>query len=227
MQLDLADTSPRLQAMFTRTRTRLLPGLIRDKYRTVKVSLDRKDYAGAEPHLTDLRQMLADAQTAGAWDEGLADLRVLVDGFLDLSRAKAEQSARPVAGKADAPPDTRVAAAALPNAPALGPVQSRRIFTAGDQNLVEPLTLDQRMPAVPQQLEAIMNRAHRRGTLEVLIDEHGAVETAVIKDSINPMYDQLLIAAARRWRYRPATQNGTPVRYAKTILVVAQGPSQD
>jgi tetratricopeptide (TPR) repeat protein len=227
MQLDLADTSPRLQAMFTRTRTRLLPGLIRDKYRTVKVSLDRKDYAAAEPYLIDLRQMLGDAQTAGAWDEGLADLRVLVDGFLDLSRAKSEQSARPVAGRVDVPPDAKAAAAALSNAPAPDPVKGRRIFTAGDQNLVEPVALDQRMPTLPQQLEAIMNRSHRRGTLEVLIDEHGAVETAVIKDSINPTYDQLLIAAARRWRYRPAMQNGTPVRYAKTILVVAQGQSQD
>jgi TonB family protein len=106
-------------------------------------------------------------------------------------------------------------------------MKSRRIFTAGDQNLVEPVAIDQKMPAVPQQLEAIMSRSRRLGMLEVLIDEHGAVETAVIKDSINPTYDQLLISAARRWRYRPATQNGTPVRYAKTIQVVPLGQRRD
>ena len=73
----------------------------------------------------------------------------------------------------------------------------------------------------------MMNRAHRRGLLEVLISEQGAVESAVIRDSLNPTYDQLLVSAARHWKYRPATQNGTPVRYAKTIIVVAGDQQND
>ena len=33
------------------------------------------------------------------------------------------------------------------------------------------------------------------------------------------MYDTLLVNAAREWKYRPATMNGTPVRFRKLIQV--------
>jgi len=55
-----------------------------------------------------------------------------------------------------------------------------------------------------------------------VISEDGRVEEAVIRQSINPAYDQLLLEAARRWKYRPALRAGVPVRYTKTILVRAQ-----
>jgi TonB family protein len=58
-----------------------------------------------------------------------------------------------------------------------------------------------------------------RGLLELLIDEQGRVASLTVRLSIHPMYDPLLMAAAREWRYRPATVDGVPVKFRKAIQV--------
>jgi outer membrane biosynthesis protein TonB len=35
-----------------------------------------------------------------------------------------------------------------------------------------------------------------------------------------PAFDALVASTARRWKYRPATLGGVPVRYVKTISLV-------
>ncbi len=90
LRLDEGDVSPRIVAMFADVRKRLLPGLTRDQYRTARASLDRKDFASAESQLIRTRRMLEEAQKIGASDETMGDLRVLVDGFLVLTRSAVE-----------------------------------------------------------------------------------------------------------------------------------------
>jgi TonB family protein len=58
------------------------------------------------------------------------------------------------------------------------------------------------------------------GVIELVIDEHGAVASASVIQSVSPAYDRSLVAAARRWQYRPATLNGQPVKYRKAVGVV-------
>ena len=55
--------------------------------------------------------------------------------------------------------------------------------------------------------------------MDVLIDEVGKVERAAIRQSVNRAYEAQLLAAARAWRYTPATQSGKPVKYVKTIEI--------
>ena len=40
--------------------------------------------------------------------------------------------------------------------------------------------------------------------------------------SIHPVYDPQLLSAAREWRYRPATVDGTPVKFRKMIQVTVE-----
>ena len=47
-----------------------------------------------------------------------------------------------------------------------------------------------------------------RGLLEILIDEQGRVIGITVRKSMHPLYDSQLMAAARDWRYRPATVGG-------------------
>jgi hypothetical protein len=42
------------------------------------------------------------------------------------------------------------------------------------------------------------------------IDATGKVTNAVMDPSVYPPYDRLVLAAAREWVYRPATQDGSP-----------------
>jgi TonB family protein len=88
--------------------------------------------------------------------------------------------------------------------------------------VVPPVTLLQNLPAAPAALTMIMRRSQAQGIVDVVIGEDGSVEDAVIRRSVNVAYDQLLLDAARRWKYRPALKAGVPVRYTKTILVRAQ-----
>ena len=59
----------------------------------------------------------------------------------------------------------------------------------------------------------------RTGKLEVVIDETGAVESAMMTGSVTPTYDAMVLPRPRAWRYRPATVNGTPVKFRKTVQI--------
>jgi TonB family protein len=72
------------------------------------------------------------------------------------------------------------------------------------------------MPKVPI---AVLSQARERGILEIVINEQGRVQEASIRSSVHPVYDSLMMAAAREWRYQPATFGGTPVKFRKRIQV--------
>jgi TonB family protein len=223
LQLSADEVSPRLAARFTDVRKHLLPSLIRDAYRAGKSALDAKNYAEAEPQLAQARRLLADAEQLGAVDAAMSDLRMLVDGFLELAHAAV--TARRDAVAVDPPSGPPVSAPARPEpappapAPAAAPAE---VSTIADADVSPPVTLVQNLPAAPAALATIMRRSQAQGIIDVVIGEDGTVEDAVIRRPINAAYDQLLLEAARRWKYRPALKSGVPVRYTKTILVRAQ-----
>ena len=51
------------------------------------------------------------------------------------------------------------------------------------------------------------------------IDEQGRVVAIALRSVIHPLYDSLLMTAARDWKYRPASLNGAPVRFKKLIQI--------
>jgi len=218
IQLDRNGASPRIEAMFTTVRKRLLPSLIREEYRAARAALDQKRPVEADPHLTQASRMLAEAQGLGIWDDAMADLRVLVDGFIELNRAAAARAP----DSAVQPPASREASAAAapmppPAATASAATAVARTYTLADADVVPPVAIRQQLPGPPTGLLAIMSQ--KKGLLDVEIDESGAVQQAVLRTPMNQVYDQLIVKAARLWRYRPAIKAGVPVRYLKTIAI--------
>lgn len=59
------------------------------------------------------------------------------------------------------------------------------------------------------------------GAVAVVIDEHGTVVDATIHQSVNRVYDAVLLASVRQWRYQPATRGGRPVKYRRISGVVS------
>lgn len=207
------DVSPRIAAMFASVRMRVLPQLVRDEYRTAR-SLAIARAPEAETRLKRVRELLGEAQEIGAWDETLADLRVLVDGFLELSRASAP-AASAAAATAAAATGERPATSLAPGPPSAPSTTA----SAGDAGVVAPIVISQPAPQLPPGLLDLVRRLHRTGTIDVLIDERGTVEDVVVKQSVNSAYDALVVAAARTWKYRPALKDGVPVKFVKTVAI--------
>ena len=91
----------------------------------------------------------------------------------------------------------------------------RRGSTAAAKSAIAPpVGLSQSLPPFPGQVII-----PRNGKLEIVIDEIGAVESAMMTASVTQSYDAMVLAAAKTWRYKPATVNGVPVKFRKTVQI--------
>jgi protein TonB len=79
---------------------------------------------------------------------------------------------------------------------------------------VPPAVVRQSLPPSPTAA-----RARSQGTLSIVVDESGAVETASMLGALNPVYDRVILEAARQWRYKPATLDGVPVKYRRIVQI--------
>jgi hypothetical protein len=215
LQLDSAEASPRIISMFADVRKRLLPGLIRERYRTARAALDAKDAAAAETQFGEVRRMIDEAEKVNAIDETLADMRVLVDGFLELART----SRAPVVPR-PAPQPSTPAATDVPSKSQPPPPPA--IFDSTTPGVTPPVAIHQDVPNYPRSLVTIVKTDVTKGTLEVLIDENGNVVRSVMRDSVNAIYDSLVVRASKAWKYRPALKGETPVKYVKLIAINVQ-----
>ena len=131
-------------------------------------------------------------------------------------------SGAPGAPGATAAPANRTAPAApaalanrtAPGAPG-APVAP--VYGPSDARVVPPAILRQALPPYPRK-----PIRPQQGIIEVVIDERGAVETATMRQSVDPVYDTLAVAAARTWQYQPATKDGVAVKYRKGVQIRIQ-----
>jgi hypothetical protein len=216
VEIETADASPRIVAMFADVRKRLLPGLIRDRYRAGRAAVDKKDFAAAKTEFAKVGQMLDEAQKVGVQDETLGDLRVLVDGFAELAQGSLARAAAP----APVPPQAASVAAAQPPPPP-------KIYAGGADGVSAPIAVRQDIPRMPRELLGLVTTGPKSTILDIVIDENGTVERAVVRQSAVRMYDGLLISATRNWKYRPAMKGTTPVKYLKTIEIVVRTGSAE
>jgi hypothetical protein len=203
-----SDVSPRVRAAFSDVRQRMLPIVAQQKYADAKAAFDRKQYAQAADGFGKALELFADPDLAAAAARPpLSDLRTLSAGFRDLSlQAMAPPSPPPVPAVPAPQP------AAVPPAPK--PVVVAHIYGPGDTDVVAPIAIHQELPSFRGTLSRPM-----QGVLEVLIDESGMVVEVMMRVAVNSSYDKMAVTAAASWRYRPATLNGVPVKYRKTILL--------
>lgn len=197
-----SDLSPRVRSVFVDVRRRMLPAIIQQRYSQAKAAFERQEFAAAAQGFTQVLDGLSDPDIASAAGQPpLSDLRTLATGFQELSVKAATPPPPP-------PP---------PPSPPLPPMPDRRVYSADDPNVVVPVSLRQTVPPYPGEVfEA------RTGSVEVIIDETGAVESAVIRTSIEARYDMAVVTAAKGWKYKPATLNGVPIKFRKTIQIAVR-----
>jgi tetratricopeptide (TPR) repeat protein len=211
---DEADISPRVVNAFRDARRRLLPGVAQQRYLDAKSAYDRKDYAAAiEGFDVALRLVAAPDLAEAATQPPLSDVRVLAGGFRDLAKAAA----------APPPPSPQPKPeAAAPVAPPPTPAPRKPFYTANDTGVVPPVAVTQRAPRWPANVPVTFMPKGRQAVVEIVIDERGVVEAAVIRQATGSVYDEVLIGEAKNWRYKPATKDNVAVKYMKLVQVTLQ-----
>ena len=202
-----SDVSPRLRSAFAAVRIRILPAIVQQEYAQAKAAFDREDFTEANARFERVLRALSDPDISlAAGRPPLSDLRTLASGFRDLS----VRSAAPPPAPAPPPAAPRVAAAAAPVV-----VRPNTIYTGVEPGLHLPVVVRQVVPNFPREIVAFRDD----GVLELVINESGAVESAVMRTPIHPRFDALVVSSAKSWKYQPATVAGTPVKFRKTINI--------
>jgi hypothetical protein len=173
--------------------------------------MNQGDTGKSMQQLAEVRLMLDAAKSAEVWDDALADIAVLVDGFLELSRAATAQRAAPPAPAAPA----TIPPVVVNNPPVLSAKAPPPIYSASDAAVTPPVPIRQDIPEVT--LDSPTRVTRRSGVIEVIIDEQGLVQSATMRETISTTIDAQLLKAARSWRYQPAKKGDVAVPYRKVI----------
>lgn len=218
------DVSPRVAALISEARRRLLPDAARAAVTAGRAAMQASDRSAAEGHFDKAVRLLSDPVLADQPD--LRDLRVVADGFLDLVRAQAAAARLPTApeppsaARPPAGPPTEAQPRAASVAEPAKPPEAR-----ASSVVTPPRPISQAVPNW-RSIDSSLNRVERRGAVRVRVDASGRVSDARMEESVAPGYDRVLLDAVRRWRYEPATRDGVPTEaeFIVPIVLPPRGP---
>ena len=210
------DASPRIRSAFQDVRKKVLPSVARQLYASAKDDYEKKNTVVAAAKFGELLRVLSDPDLMK--DPTLSDLRLLAEGFRDISEA-----ASTIATSADTQPRSG-SSGAVPVGGGTAPAPGRAIRAAEPAPLAPvslpvtpPVAINQQMPAWRGDLMNV--RSEFTGAIDLIIDETGHVESASLRKSVHPMYDPLLLEAAKSWTYKPAMRGTQPIKFQKTLVV--------
>ena len=190
------DLSPRLRDAFEQARLTTLPRVAQARYAAGKEAFERQQWSEAAGAFDEAIAMLDDLGPRESLPPQWRDFRTLAAGFRDLTAASV--AAARASAAADVPPL---------------PAQRDGTLSRATQP-PEPIRQD-----VPQWPADLPLAGEAVAILEVRITSSGLVDRVRLRQSANPVYDELLVAAARQWRYEPALRVGRPVSYVKTLRI--------
>jgi hypothetical protein len=104
-------------------------------------------------------------------------------------------------------------AAVMPKYPM--PPPAPPVYSSNDVGVVPPVQ------TYPRYVESIGPNHPNASPFQVVIDENGLVESAVLArypvDMRQAVSGTMLLSAAKAWRFQPATKDGQPVKYRRVI----------
>lgn len=216
-----SDLPPRARTAFSDAKKRLLPAIVQQQYAEAKSAFERSEFQSAAAAFRRVLDALDDPDMGAAGRQPpLADLRTLAAGFHDLS----------VKSIPPPPPPPPPAPVARVETPVVSPP---RIFTGEEAGVRPPVAISQELPKYP----GIVPASGLKGTVEVVINEAGQVRSASmfmpVQASVEltgrflfdaSAFHKMVLAAASRWRFEPATMNGVPVPFRKRVQILIAPP---
>ena len=196
-----AQTPPRIRTAYQETRRSMLPALVQRRYAEAKAAFDEKDPRAAA-EFDKVLALLDDPDLKAA--PTFADLRTVAVGFRDLAKVAAAPPPPQPAPVTPPPPVPAAVEVVAPPSPA-------------GQEIVPPVVIFQPMPQwtpTPQDRDRTFS-----GSVVVLVNDQGGVDSVTIQKSIHPQYDRQLLRIARTWKFRPATRNGVPTEFERSVEI--------
>jgi TonB family protein len=89
------------------------------------------------------------------------------------------------------------------------------VYSAGSSGVEPPIGI---RPHFARELPSTL-RAEDLARVELVIATDGSIESARLLDPPRNVIDSLVVSAAKAWSFEPATKDGRPVRYRKTVWV--------
>ena len=195
--LDDADVSPRLVMVFRAVRARILPVTARNLYALARASYEAKKFDTAARQFREVVDLLAGEPNS---DTGVADLRMLAEGF--LRQIDAATSAEPLSRETGA-----------------GDVSTTGIiYSILDRDVIAPVEISRPIPIMDSPPGG--KPGTYQGLVEIVVGETGRVVQVAIRKSIHPSFDADIIASTGYWRFQPATKNGKPVKYRRAYEII-------
>jgi TonB family protein len=202
-----AELPPRLVNLFAQTRKRVMPDVVRELFASARADFQAKELQRAGGKFEQVLALLKDPSMAGIADA--KDLQLLTTGYLDI--VKNTPPPAPVPSKPAAPAAATATPAVQPKPVVPRPVKVEQAVTI--QQTIPPFQ------SMSNSTRTSDNEQERVGAVRVVIGVDGRVTSATIERPIEPRFDAQLLAAARNWRYRPATRNGQPVESEKIVEI--------
>jgi len=200
-----SEVSPRVVQFLNDVRKRVLPARVEALYARARTDYDERRYVEAVNHFTTVLELLSDPEV-GAIGK-LADLRIVAEEFRKLAYERLPQN---------------VQASLSTTSPDLDVPDLDRIYTRLSPNVEPPIEVSRVLPPWHPPKEEAWKRV--RGVIELTIDKRGRVEDVQVLERLAPFYDGALVAAARKWTFKPATLFGHPVRY-RHLIEIRMGPT--
>jgi hypothetical protein len=188
---------PRFSTLARTVRTRVMPAVIRDRFVQARTDYQAKRSSATADRFVEVVKLI-DASEARQ-TPAMVELRLLAEEYIELlaiTRAPQPAALPAAAGKT---------AAATPGKPA---------EAAATPTVIQALPIHQAVPPVPL---TITLDEPLTGALWVRIGADGQIEQAAIERSFHPRYDPLILAAARRWLYKPAVRDGVPIQSERVV----------
>jgi len=208
------DVPPRFVTLVTEAKKRLLPSIARKAFTEGREQFKSGD---REQALKNFDLVLTLASTAGFKDTTDAeDLRTLASGFIELARAsEAPKTPAPTPTPAPEPEPARIAETSK-GTDKPKPFEAAADAPASPTEVSQPVAIRQLIPPIPSGISGLGSPT---ASVRVQIGVDGKVVGASMQQSSHPLYDRLVLQAAREWLYSPATLNGRPVPSEKVVTI--------
>lgn len=208
------DVSPRFITLVSETKKKLLPVIARKTFNEAREQFKNGDREEALKKF-DLVVTLASSTELKEWSDA-EDLRTLASGFVELARASAVRADPPPAAPPAAASSPAAGSAAAPQVADIASSTAAQPEPIQAAEVTQPVAVRQTIPPVPSGVSGLGSPT---ASVRVQIGADGRVVNASMQQASHPLYDRLVLQAARDWLYEPAMLNGRPVPSEKVVTI--------